>query len=272
MAIEPQAAQCFVLKAEEIPALNYMSRGHPQPVSLAWINRGTNQELRRTTIEMLLRTLFNRTHSPSIARLHQSSGIRIVFSTPEDRARFASLYDNACIELRRRQRSDLTAVFDAPGAAENAFRDLVRAGVKARSISLLWRAGQFMESQFDRPSGHSRLSVAAASAGGGLAGAIVGITLLTIPGLGPIAVGGAIAAQAIGTMGAIGGALGASGGAIARMLTDFDVEDQEIPYFAMRISRGKIFLSVDPADCGCPVGELRAILERHGGHFAPKAE
>ncbi|MCT2559375.1 hypothetical protein N0B51_10335 [Tsuneonella sp. YG55] len=200
--------------------------------------------------------------------MHQTSGLRVVFENSEDRARFSELYEDALRAFRQRQRSELTAVFDGPIPAEEAYRELMEVGVRQDAISLLWRAGQFLESNHGHPPGHSRLSVATASTAAGLAGAIFGIVLLAVPGLGLVAASGAIAANALGTMGAVGGALGASGGGIARMLTDLDVDDREIPYFAMRIAHGKIFLSVDPVECECSLELVRATLVRHGGQFA----
>ncbi len=268
MATGSPTAPSFVLKAEQLAALNHLERGHPRPTGLQWINRGTDQNLRPTTVAQLMRTLFRDTRSPSVRRLHETAGLRVMFKSERDRDLFARQFAAAWgIELQRR-RSDLTAVFAVPAAAERGFRELSEAGVSPRSVSILWRAGQFLESRHGGPPGHSRLSVAAASAGGGLAGAIFGVTLLVVPGLGQVAVGGALLAHAIGTIGAFGGAVGASGGALARMLTDFDVDDREVPYFAMAIERGMVFLSVDPATCGRPIEEVRGILERCGGTFA----
>ena len=79
----------FVIKAEELATLNYLDRNHPRPRRLEWINRGTNQKLRRTSIELLLRTLFRQVTSPSVVRLHHSSGLRAIFATEQERARFA---------------------------------------------------------------------------------------------------------------------------------------------------------------------------------------
>lgn len=268
----PDPARCYVLKPDELPALNYLSKDHPCPTELTWINRGTSQELRPTTVQMLMRTLFREAASASVARLHRSSGLRVVFRSADDRDEFARQFLEAQKTLVRRQRSELTAVFDKPSDAERGFRELIAIGVNARSISLLWRAGQFLEGRHENPPGHSKLSIAAASTGAGLAGAALGMTLLMIPGLGPIMVGGAFAASALSTFGAVGGALGASAGGIAKMLTDIDVDDREIPYFVMQISSGKIFLSVDPRNCAVPRDRISMVLEECHGHFAGVAE
>lgn len=203
-----------------------------------------------------------------MTKLHQSAGLRANFSTIAEREAFARCFALAQGVLAHKQRSEMTAVFDTPQAAERSFRELSEAGVPPRAISILWRAGQFIKANHSYPPGHSRMSVAAASAGAGLAGALLGVTLLTIPGLGLVAAGGTILMQALGTMGAVGGALGASGGGIARMLTDIDVDDREAPYYAMAITDGKVFISVDPAACGGKAALVRDILMSNGGRFA----
>ncbi len=258
----------FVIKAREIAALNHLQRNHPRPLALTWINRGTDQVMRPTTVSMLLRTMFSDSQSLSIAKLHDSAGLRVTFAENAHREIFASCFTRACETYRRLQRSHLTAVFDRPELAECGFRELTEAGIPRKAMSILWRAGQFVESRHDYPVGHSRLSVLGATAGGGLAGAILGISIFAIPGLGPVAIGGAILAQAIGTIGAFGGAVGATGGAIARMLSDIDVDDREVSYFEMQIRHGKVFLSIDPAEVSEKVSLVREILERNGGQFA----
>lgn len=58
------AAPAFVIKAEELAALNYLDREHPRPREIEWINRGTDQILKPSTVDMLLRTLFRDVVSP----------------------------------------------------------------------------------------------------------------------------------------------------------------------------------------------------------------
>lgn len=259
------------MKAEELAALNYLRRDHPRPLALAWINRGTDQEMRPTTVAMLLRTLFKGPPSPSVRRLHNSSGLRVSFATTQDRDRFAREFQQArAVELAKR-RSELMAVFEKPEAAEAAFAALVAEGVAKPSISILYRAGQFIRSNHSYPAGHSATNVAAVTAGAGLAGAIFGIGLLAIPGVGVVAAAGALASQAAATVGAVGAALGAAGGAMSRVLTDFDVDDREVPFFEMAIRQGKVFVSVDPKTCGQDPTVVHSVLARCGGHFADHA-
>jgi hypothetical protein len=69
-------------------------------------------------------------------------------------------------------------------------------------------------------------------------------------------------------MAAAGAAIGAAGGAAARMLNDHDVEGRDAEYYGEHIERGGTFLSVDTQRATLGRDELSAILRRCGGHSA----
>ena len=79
----------YVIPAEDLYLLNHLPPDHPKPIGLEWINRGTDQHLRPSTVEMLLRTLYHRSRSPSVSRLHESAGLRLHFRSEADRQSFA---------------------------------------------------------------------------------------------------------------------------------------------------------------------------------------
>lgn len=83
------------------------------------------------------------------------------------------------------------------------------------------------------------------SAGRGIAGALLGVAFIAIPGFGAVAAAGAVAASAISSVAAVSAAIGAKGVTIARMLTDLDVEGNDANYFARPIQRGKVFVAID---------------------------
>jgi hypothetical protein len=255
----------FVIKAEELPAVNYLSPDHPRPWFLEWIDRGTDQKLKRSTVDMLLRTLFQEEVSASIVRLHQSAGLRLHFRTDRERHQFAAAFTAARADERVTRRHVVTALFDDREHAERAVKDLKAAGVAPGAISLLWRTSQFLQPESEDGEGHSKFSVAAAVAGGGIAGAVLGIVLLSVPGIGPIAAAGAIAASAYSSVGAVSAAFGATGGAIARMLTDHDVDGREAIHCAKQIGRGKVFLAVATRIAKGKLELARRILTRNGG-------
>lgn len=260
-----EPTQAYVIKVEELSALNRMSSDHPQPTLYEWINRGTDQKLRRTTIQMLLRTLEQDSGSPSVARLHESSGLRLLFSTAQDRDQFALAFSAALAEERTRAGYLVAATYDSRDEAEKVVEQLKAAGIPEESISLLWRAGQYVDDDGKNWLGHSKRSVAAAVTGGGIAGAVLGVAMLTVPGIGIVAATGALAASAYSSIAAVSAALGATGGALARMLTDSDVEGREANYFEAQIRRGRIFVSVDTRIATGLRNVARDILLRSGG-------
>ena len=84
---EPAA---FVIRALDLIRIGTLPKGSPQPLGAEWINRGTGQPLRPTTVAMLLRTLPHPADlSPSAARLHEVAGLRLAFPSTEERHTFA---------------------------------------------------------------------------------------------------------------------------------------------------------------------------------------
>ena len=160
----------------------------------------------------------------------------------------------------------VSAVFDNREEARRAVTELRSAGIPEKAISLVGRPDD--DAIHDDEDGAGKGSVAGAVAGGGVAGALLGVAALAIPGVGPLVAAGAIAASAIPTAAAIGAAAGATGGAIARMLSDHEVEGRDAEYYEEHISRGGIFVSVDTRLAEGTAESAQIILERCGGHSA----
>lgn len=259
----------YVIKARELLAINYLGDDHPRPRKAEWINRGTDQVLRPTTTAQLLRTLYQPTDTPSIQRLHDTAGLRVEFRSQRDRDRFADDFEKAREAFRMRRDRVVTAVFDDREKAEAAVEKLVDSGINRRSISLLCRANQFMEAENSWPQGHSTASVAGIVTGSGMAGALLGVALLFVPGVGQVAAAGAIAASAIGSVASVSGIIGATGGAIAKMLTDHDVDGVSAAQYEGQIRRGKIFLSVDTGVAGDVRDRVIRVFRQLGGRAAP---
>lgn len=272
MEPDKAAQSAFVIKVEELAALNYLAADHPRPLRVEWINRGTDQVLKASSVDMLMRTLFEEAGSPSVEGLHHSTGLRAIFDSEEKRALFA----RALEEAKQREASQMshlvTAIFNQREEAERAVQQLKSAGVADNSISLMWKASQFMDTANTWHEGHGALSIASAAAGSGIAGAILGIAILTIPGVGPVAAAGAIAASAFSSVAAVSGVIGATGGAIARMLTDHDVDGVSANFYAQQVGRGKVFLSVDPRIAGIEDEVIQQILQRNGGRSARRMD
>lgn len=255
----------YVIKAADLPAINYLPIDHPRPCEVEWINRGTNQRMRPTTTQMLMRTLFQKVETPSVQRLHDSAGLRVVFRSEREREMFAAAFDKA-VNIESETRSHVvTAVFDSRERADAAVERLRAEGVPPEAVSMLFRASQFMDTETRWPEGHSTVSIAGAVASSGIAGAVLGVAVLAVPGVGPIAAAGAIASSAITSVASISGIIGATGGAIAKMLTDHDVDGVSAGFYDQQIQRGKTFLSVDTDLAGGFEETARSILQDAGG-------
>jgi hypothetical protein len=114
------------------------------------------------------------------------------------------------------------------------------------------------------------LSVASTVAGSGVAGAVLGVALLAIPGVGQLAAAGAIATSALSSVATVSGIIGAAGGAIARMLTDHDVDGVSATYYQQQIRRGKIFVSVDTRIAEGQRDSARHVIRKHGGRTSTR--
>jgi len=161
----------------------------------------------------------------------------------------------------------VSAVFDNREEAGRAVTELRSAGIPEEAISLVGHPDDENEIHDDED-GASKGSVAGAVAGGGVAGALLGVGALAIPGVGPLVAAGAIAASAVPAAAAIGAAAGATGGAIFRMLSDHEVEGRDAEYYEEHISRGATFVSVDTRLAEGTAESAQIILERCGGHSA----
>jgi hypothetical protein len=255
----------YVVKAEDIIAINYLAVDHPRPRRVEWINRGTDQVLRPTTTSMLLRTLYKPVDRDSVQKLRESSGLRIVFKNEADRVAFANSFRDAKAKSDENKHVMETAVFESREKAEEAIIALQEAGVDQDKISLLCRASQFTDPAHEWSDGHSPVAVASVVAGTGVAGALLGVACLFVPGVGPVAVAGAITASALSSVASVTGIIGATGGAVAKMLTDHDVDGVSAAYYDEQIQRGRVFVSVDTQG-GEQVGQIaRDIFEAHRG-------
>ena len=265
------ARRSYVIKAEELVALNFLPESCVRPGEVQWINRGTDQKLRPSTINMLLRTLYREGDTPSVIKLQQSAGLRLSFRTIAERDEFAAAFRRALADEQESREHFATAIFDGRDEADAAVEALRQAGIPDAAIFQLGKASEFTDANLPRLEGHSKFSVAGAVAGSGVAGALLGVAVLAIPGVGPIAMAGvagtaasAAIASAFSSVAAVSGVIGATGGAIARMLTDQDVDNVALNYHEQQLRRGSIFVAVDARLARRETAE-RVMLE-NGGH------
>ena len=163
----------------------------------------------------------------------------------------------------------ISAVFDSQAEAETAVRELREAGVRDSDLSIIARnegrgatASDGSGTVTDR-SDDKAIKGAAIGAG---AGTLLGIAALAIPGVGPLAAAGAIAASAIPEAAAIGAGVGAVAGGVSGLLSSHGVSDEDATYYEGRIKEGGVFVSVDTSNAAVPAETARDILYRNGGH------
>lgn len=165
-----------------------------------------------------------------------------------------------------------SAVFDSREEAERALTELRSAGFDEGSISVIGRHGEHNDTSDGIDDDDVNKSGAAKGAiGGAVAGGLLGIAALAIPGVGPLAAAGAIAASAVPEAAAIGAGVGALAGGISGLLTKHGVSDEDASYYEGRINQGGYFLSVETdGSAGVSTEEAREILYRNGGHSASR--
>ncbi len=157
-------------------------------------------------------------------------------------------------------------LFDEFSQAEAAVRELETMGVPQSSISVVannsndqyttWRdtAGKNYGTP---PAGHGANVGATA---GGIGGILLGLGLLAIPGLGPLAAAGPLVAGLTGA--GVGAATGATTGSLFGALTDMGVPEEHAGYFAEGIRRGGTLVTVSAADN--LVQSVIEVLNRNG--------
>lgn len=148
----------------------------------------------------------------------------------------------------------VVGLFDDFQDAQTVVRDLTGAGFRRESISIA--ANQTASgytgngsdfSAGDSPAANAAGKDATVGAGvGGVVGLLVGLGLLTIPGIGPVLAAGPIIA-AIGTT-AAGAGIGAAAGGIIGGLTHLGVPKEHAEYYAEGVRRGGTLVTVDAPD------------------------
>ena len=165
----------------------------------------------------------------------------------------------------------IVALFEDLEDARDAVEDLVDNGIPRADINLVARDVESRYSRYFDDEGRLRhenrhdrddtdgeeiaLGAAGGAVIGGLAGVLIGMGLLAIPGLGPIIAAGPIAA------GLSGAALGAVTGGLLGALVDLGVPEEHAGYYAEGVRRGSTMVAVKVAEH--QVEEVTSIMDDH---------
>ena len=139
-----------------------------------------------------------------------------------------------------------SAIFDNHAQAERAVGDLRGLGVRDSQMSVIAHHGGTTTTRSgdgEVTDEHHR-NVLRGIIGGGALGAGLGVAALAIPGVGPLAAAGAIAASAVPEAIGIGAALGAIGGSLNEVLTKHGIDEAEATYYNDRMNDGAVLVTV----------------------------
>jgi hypothetical protein len=158
-------------------------------------------------------------------------------------------------------RSTVVGVFPSVASAESAFRDMLAAGLTREDVSVMARqdlgSSELVDAERREPGGSSAgVGMATGAAVGGLGGLLVGLGLLTIPGIGPVLAAGPLATALAGA------GLGAVGGALIGALVDLGVPEDQAQELAEALRRGGILLAARVDDDS--IDRVVDLMERHG--------
>jgi hypothetical protein len=164
-----------------------------------------------------------------------------------------------------------SAIFDTHAEAERAVSDLRALGLNDHDLSVIAHHGGTTTARSgdgEITDEHHR-NVLRGIIGGGALGAGLGVAALAIPGVGPLAAAGAIAASAVPEAVGIGAVLGAIGGSLNEALTKHGVSEEDAAYYGGRMKDGAVVVTVE--DTGVDQDRVREVLYRNGGHNSAQA-
>ena len=164
-----------------------------------------------------------------------------------------------------------SAIFDTHAEAERAVSELRSLGLSDNDLSVIAHHGGTTTTRSgdgEITDEHHR-NILRGILGGGALGAGLGVAALAIPGVGPLAAAGAIAASAVPEAVGIGAVLGAIGGSLNEALTKHGVGEEDATYYSDRMKDGAVVVTVE--DTATDTSSVRDILYRNGGHNASQA-
>lgn len=161
----------------------------------------------------------------------------------------------------------IVGLFDDLGAAHAAVQALRDLGLPSSDVSLVAHDATGAYSQSLTASAAPATDATAAGAGmgavlGGLAGMVVGLGALVLPGIGPVLAAGPLATVLAGILGAGVGAVGGGmAGGLIGALIDLGVPEDQAQYYAEGLRRGGALVTARVADQ--QAGPVRELLSHH---------
>ncbi|HEY0099898.1 MAG TPA: YsnF/AvaK domain-containing protein [Pyrinomonadaceae bacterium] len=157
-------------------------------------------------------------------------------------------------------------LFDNRAEAQSVVQELLSENFRREDISVMSKKLEGQDAGDERveyveEDGDEQIKDMAKGAGtgaaiGGLAGLLLSLTALAIPGIGPVVAAGPLAAIIAGA------GIGATAGGLISGLTRLGVTEEDANYYAEGVRRGGTLISVDAADDRAE--RAVAIMKRHG--------
>jgi hypothetical protein len=147
-------------------------------------------------------------------------------------------------------------LFRDSNEAQAALRDLEGAGFTREHLNLVAYDGSGQYADMGKGSSDLGPNTAKGATAGGLAGLLIGLAAVAIPGVGPIVAAGPIAAALAGA------GVGAAAGGMIGALSDMGVPGREAKYYEEAIRRGGTLLIVHAS--GDRAEHAQSVLDRHG--------
>ena len=164
-------------------------------------------------------------------------------------------------------RQTIAGLFAERRSAELAIDDLKRAGFSAEQIGIVVRDYEQRIGVEHYKETHAAEGAVTGVLGGGVLGGVAGYLLaigaLTIPGIGPVLAGGALV-EALGVVAgtaALGAGIGAAAGGLVGVLVGMGIPEEEARHFERGFGAEEALVTVKAGD---RIMEALAILERHG--------
>lgn len=147
----------------------------------------------------------------------------------------------------------VVGLFRDPSEARAAVHDLENSGIARDKISVVSRGE---DGDVKDPTHEPNPATAKGAAIGGVAGAVLGIAALAIPGIGPIVAAGPLAAALTGA------GVGAATGGMLGALHDMGMSDEEAQHWAEGLRRGGTLVAVHGGEE--LTDKAQSVLDRHG--------
>lgn len=165
------------------------------------------------------------------------------------------------------QHQRAVGVFSTQREAERALSELRNAGFPMRQVSIIaqkvegrdnFSGADIRTEEGNRAGEGAATGAVTGGVVGGLVGLIGSLTALTIPGVGPLVAGGALASTLT------GGVVGAAAGGLVGALVGLGIPEDKAKMYSDRVSRGEYLVVVDGTSEEIRLAE--SLLNRHGIH------